>query len=239
MLKKINFQDSSTIIHFFTREQGKIAVIAKGSRQLKSQFRGYLEPLNLLDIIYYEKSTRDVQTLSKADLIKNFVVNLKDIQATYFSLAILEVLDKIIHQNEENQALFDLTVKALKYIDKNSSEPETGFIVFLFGAIKILGYRMDLNHCNFCGRDLKNFYFDMKVPQPVCFNCSYHHFEEITADQLVWLKSVDNLDFVQEIPPIKQSQKSARIVAFLLAYAGMYFDFQPKLNSLEMLKYLN
>lgn len=238
LLKKINFQDSSTIINFYTREQGKVSVIAKGSRRMKSQFRGYLEPLNFLDIIYYNKPTREIQILTKVDLLQNFVSNLNDIRANYNSLAILELIDKLVHHNEENQRLFDMTINTLKYIDNNPDRSDFGLILFLLGAIKTLGYRIDLNNCHFCGVDLKKLYYDEKNPQPVCFNCSSRYFDEINADQLVWLKYIDNIDLLNPIKSIKVVEKSAGIVDFLLFYAGIYFDFYPKLNSLEMLKYL-
>jgi len=238
LLKKINFQDSSTIIHFYTREHGKISIIAKGSRQIKSQFRGYLEPLNFLNIIYYYKPTREIQTLSKVDMLQNFVSNLNDIRANYISLAILELIDKLVHHNEENQRLFDMTINTLKYIDQNPNMSDLGLILFLLGAIKTLGYRIDLNNCHFCGADLNRFFFDEKNPQPVCYNCSSKYFDEISADQLVWLKYIDNIDLLNPLKPIKSVEKSSIIVDFLLFYAGIYFDFYPKLNSLEMLKYL-
>lgn len=238
LLKKINFQDSSHIIHFYTREEGKISVIAKGARQIKSQYRGYLEPLNHLSIIYYEKSTREVQILSKVDLIKNFLPDTNDMKSYYLGLAILESLDKLVHHNEENEKLFDMTINVLHFMDRNPGQSDIGFILFLLGAIKFLGYQIDFQHCQYCGRELQGFYFDEKNPQPLCYHCSNPDFETITGHQLTWLRYIDSLNLLQSFKQIKSVEKSGEIIEFLLLYAGMYFDFYPKLHSLELLKYL-
>jgi len=237
LLKKINFRDSSNIIHFYTREQGKISVIAKGARQLKSQFRGYLEPLNLLTIIYYEKDTREIQTLSKVDLKKNYLSKQKDMVAVSYGMAILETLDKMVHHNEENEQLFGITVNILNFLDSNYKEAETAYILFLLGAIKLLGYHVDFSACHMCGAELFSFHFDRNHPQPLCPDCSAKNADFVTGGQLAWLRKADNLDLQKPILTKLSAPNSAIISDFLLNYAGMHFDFLPTLHSLELIKY--
>jgi len=94
VLRSIPFQESSSIVRMFTREQGKIAVIAKGARRMKSGLRGFLEPLNYIEAIYYYKSTRDIQTLSKIDLIQSYFSNAPDIECNIYGMALLETVDR-------------------------------------------------------------------------------------------------------------------------------------------------
>lgn len=238
LLKKINFKDSSNIIHFYTREQGKVSVIAKGARQMKNQFRGYLEPLNHLSIIYYDKSTREIQILSKVDLLHQYIANPNDIIASSYGNAIMETIDKIVHHNEENEKLFDTTIHILNYLDKNPDKAEIAFILFLFAAIKILGYHIDLKHCHHCREDLNKFYFHEENPHPHCVNCAGKYFDEISYQQLSWLRKADFLDFQKPILSSPTLENPAIISNFLMNYAGTHFDFYPKLHSLELLKYL-
>ena len=238
LLKKINFSDSSNIIHFYTKEFGKISVIAKGSRQIKSQFRGYIEPLNHLSIIFYNKSTRDIQTLSKVDLIHTYISNLNDIIANSYGMAILESIDKLVHHNEENQKLFDMTINILDFIDQKPGMADIAFLLFLLGAIKLLGYKINFDHCHYCGEELSNLYYNDENPQPVCFHCAGKYFDEIQVNQVNWIRKADMMDLLLPIKTIEKAPESAKTIDFLLNYAGMHFDFYPKLNSLELLKYL-
>ncbi|MFP4547802.1 MAG: DNA repair protein RecO [Fidelibacterota bacterium] len=237
LLKKVNFRDSSTIIQFYTRDEGRVSIIAKGSRQIKSQYRGYLEPLTHLSIIYYDKPTREIQTLGKVDMIQNFVKDSRNVVATYHGLAILELINKMVHHNEENQKLFQLTIHSLQYIDRYSEESNIGLIVFLLHAIKTLGYQIDFEHCQFCGHELRSFYFEENNPQPVCAHCAGRHYDNITGEQLNWLRVINALNTGHPFQKIMEIKGNGKIINFLLCYAGMYFDFYPKLNSLELLRY--
>ncbi len=238
LLKKIKFKNSSYIIQFYTREAGKVSVIGKGAQQMKSQFRGYLEPLNHLSIIYYHKASRDIQTLAKTDLVYNFIKNIDDIVANYYCQAILESLTKMVHHNEENQRLFDFTLKSLHYIDNNPNQPIIGLILFLLWGIKTLGYRIEFDHCHYCDRPLEEFYYDKQDPQPVCHSCHGNHYEKISARHRHWLHAVDLLDPREPINTIQTINAADDVLKFLLTYAGIYFDFNPNLNSLNLMKYI-
>ena len=77
ILKTQRLGETSKILTLYSRKFGKMKVVAKGSRGLKSRFFGTLEPLNHIAIVYYFKETRELQLLSQADIIHAFV-NLKD-----------------------------------------------------------------------------------------------------------------------------------------------------------------
>ncbi len=50
LVRRVAWRESSWVVHLFTRAHGRIALVAKGARRLKSPFRGHLEPLHRLHI---------------------------------------------------------------------------------------------------------------------------------------------------------------------------------------------
>ncbi|MBP9005277.1 MAG: DNA repair protein RecO, partial [Candidatus Marinimicrobia bacterium] len=102
VIKTIPFKDTSLIARLFTESNGKVAVLAKGARNLKSPFRGYLEPLSLLEVQFYYKPTRDIQTLSQAETIRSFLSNSTEIEPTIMATAILECIEKFIREHHED-----------------------------------------------------------------------------------------------------------------------------------------
>lgn len=48
LARRIAWRESSWVVHLFTRAHGRIALVAKGARRLKSPLRGRLEPLHRL-----------------------------------------------------------------------------------------------------------------------------------------------------------------------------------------------
>ena len=69
VLRAIKYGDTSKIVTLYTRRFGKVAVIAKGARSAKSKFGSALEPMSLIQAVFYRKENREVQLLSQADLL--------------------------------------------------------------------------------------------------------------------------------------------------------------------------
>ena len=64
--------ETSKILSLYTKNFGKISVIAKGARSIKSKYLGALETLNYISIIIYRKEQRSLQYLREADIIHSF-----------------------------------------------------------------------------------------------------------------------------------------------------------------------
>ncbi len=66
VLKRFPYSESSIIARCFVREMGKVSFIVHGAHRKKSPMGSYFQPINCLDLVYYYKETRDLQTVSKA-----------------------------------------------------------------------------------------------------------------------------------------------------------------------------
>ena len=53
VLRTVNYSETSIIVTLFSKESGKIALMAKGARKPKSPFAAQLEPMNILNINYF------------------------------------------------------------------------------------------------------------------------------------------------------------------------------------------
>ena len=113
VLRTIKFSESSLIVTFFTREHGKIAVIAKGARKPKSRFSGMLSPGQILHVVYYFKPTRSVQTLAESDFAKKLMNIRVDITKMALCSSVLELASYLVHDNEKNLAMFHFLNKEI------------------------------------------------------------------------------------------------------------------------------
>ena len=66
VLNKKNFGDTSLICNLYSKDYGKIAIIAKGAKSLKNPLGAILQPMNYLDCVYYYKSKRSIQIIKEA-----------------------------------------------------------------------------------------------------------------------------------------------------------------------------
>lgn len=69
VLHSRRYGDSSRIVTLYTRDLGKVSVVAKGARTLKSSFGAALEPLGFIRCTVYHGRNKDLHTLSAAETL--------------------------------------------------------------------------------------------------------------------------------------------------------------------------
>lgn len=118
VLKTIDFKESSLIATLFTKKHGKIAVIAKGARRPKNKFAAFLVPGQVLEVIYYMKGSRSVQTLSDVSYSLSLSDLRYDVEKMAISTITMELVSQLIHENEVNEPVFDFLISFLPWLNK-------------------------------------------------------------------------------------------------------------------------
>lgn len=67
------FSETSLIVHWMTREHGRIATLAKGARRPRSPFRGKLDLLYVADIAFVRSRRSDLHSLREVRLRENWL----------------------------------------------------------------------------------------------------------------------------------------------------------------------
>ena len=145
ILHSRKFGDTSKIISIYTKDDGLISVIAKGSRLPKNKFGSSIEPLSHSQITYYKKSERDLFLLSKSELIKNFKHIFDSSEKLCVSLAILESITLTQHNHEANEMIFHLLVMYLWGINECEANEYNYFLKFQIELAKLTGFEFDFN----------------------------------------------------------------------------------------------
>src|SRR6056297_4261716 len=111
VFKSVDYQESSKIVTAFTLEHAKIALMVRGVKKPKSKFSGLIEIGNILDVVYYYKSSRSVQILSEA----SYSVKNKNLRSNFEKMATMtsaiELISQLLHDDEINEPLFFFTKK--------------------------------------------------------------------------------------------------------------------------------
>jgi len=135
VLKTVDFSESSIIATLFTRKHGTIAVIAKGARKPKNKFSAYLVVGQVLEVIYYMKPSRGVQTLSDATYLLKLDKQRVDIEKMALTMTTMEFIRQVVHDNEVNTELFDFLLKLLKWLNKKEAVSK---IIFPYIQLRVL-----------------------------------------------------------------------------------------------------
>ncbi len=154
VLRKLDFGDSSRIVHFFTFDYGKMSAIIKGARSPKSRTGAALDTFNYVQIVLYKKENRDIQLVREIDLLNHFSLVKEELDRMQYAQAIVELLSGLTAENEAHTKLFTGTIKALELLNSRASDPKYIFIKYFIFFIKEIGYAIHYDNCSVCGKNL-------------------------------------------------------------------------------------
>ena len=172
VLNNRKYSDSSLICNLYSKDYGKLSIIAKGVRKVKNLNGAILQPLNHINLVYYFKAKRNIQTYKEASIIKKYDDISKNYNKILISSVILDMINYSSIEDNPCDIIFRLTNKTLDKI--NSSESKNIFYYFIFFNIQLLiylGYKPLIKKCYKCSKTLDNASFNDKSGQLECTNC--------------------------------------------------------------------
>jgi len=151
VIRTMRFGETSKLVTFFTREHGLVKVIAKGSRATKSRFGAALEVPTVARIIYYDKETRDLQTLSHAEVSEYFPDLHDDLKKWGLACVCCELVNRSQKGTESKSSLYPILLHTLQAMNQ-AKEPELFLWGFQMKLLGVLGVAPNLQTCLNCGR---------------------------------------------------------------------------------------
>lgn len=140
ILHRRPFRDSSQILDIVTRDHGKIAVVARGSRGAKSRLAGVLRPFLPLQVSWVAKSDLGTLTGAEAAGAPSGMVGDALLSAYYINELLLNFLHRYDPQ-PEIYALYTQVIQALAGTDDVAATLRCFEIEFL----SLLGYAVNLD----------------------------------------------------------------------------------------------
>lgn len=144
VIKCKDYSETSQLVWLFTKDFGKIKVIAKGSRASVKKFKGKLDLFNLCDIVIYRNPKRELHTLSECDVLEYFSKIRLDLNrlatASYFA----ELLDASVGLEDPSSEVYSLVVDVLKWLAEGK---DPIFLRYIF-EIKLMQYLGNLPKIN-------------------------------------------------------------------------------------------
>lgn len=142
VLHSYPYKETSLIIDLFTRDFGRVALIAKGAKRPHSQLRGVLQTFQPLSSSWVGKS--ELRTLTDAEWVGGMLPLEKTALLCGFYLN--ELLVKLLARDDAHPALFDHYVATLNQLAHNEPAPIV-LRKFERALLKETGVSADLSRC--------------------------------------------------------------------------------------------
>lgn len=174
ILNRYDFRENDSRVILYSRERGKLELIARGTKKIKSKIAPHIEPLNLVEAMAIKGKRFDY--LGSA-ISRSAFYNIKsDLYLLAAAGKIVKFLNRSVGELVPDQQIFSLTKEALQLLnDKKlkSGKEELVELFYIYKLMAMLGYKPDLFECLHCHQKIsaqKN-YFDFAHGGIICPDC--------------------------------------------------------------------
>jgi DNA repair protein RecO (recombination protein O) len=144
VLRRLSIGETDRVVTLFTRNRGKVNVIAKGARGPRSRLAGVTEPFTYFNALLAQGQNLDV--LTQAEVQDSFIGIRRDLERIGFASYFLEIVDAGVAERQPVPEFWDLLVAALATLD-NAATPDVLTRAFELHAMRIIGYEPRLYQC--------------------------------------------------------------------------------------------
>lgn len=190
IIKKQVSEEKDNFYHFFTRDFGKIKLLAKSTRDILAKLAGHLEIPALVDITF---SLGQHPRLITALEDYPYLNIKKSAPALTVAFKIGELVDDLTIINQRDDNLFKLLFDTFYFLDNNLAKStkiiDFGWFYFEAQFLKILGYEPFLDGCVVCGT-ADTHYFSFSERGLVCSKHFHQKDLSLTLGQKKCLKAL-------------------------------------------------
>ena len=133
------YKNTSMIVDVFTRDYGRISLVAKAVKQAKSSLKSILHPFQLLQVSWVRRS--DLGTLTQAEIVSTPTEYLAN--RLYAAFYLNELLMRVLTPNDPATGVFSLYENALKNL-LDAEKIEVILRIFEKDLLQTLGYEIQL-----------------------------------------------------------------------------------------------
>ena len=143
VLKRFPYSDTSLIARCFVKDLGKVSFIVHGAHRKKSPMGAYFQPANCLNLVYYFKENRDLQTISKASFDYSWSNIPKDLKKISYAMAMIELTDKCLTDNDSHNNLYGELFSSLKGVEDSNNQLNLIYWHYQYSLLTFLGFKPD------------------------------------------------------------------------------------------------
>jgi DNA repair protein RecO (recombination protein O) len=201
VLRTFKSGEADRVVVLWTRNFGKVRVLAKGVRKTTSRLGATLETLAYVkvDLVKTRGEFYIARHVAHKERLSTLRGSYSRISAGY---AVVEAIDAIPSDGVADEAIFDLLTRVLLTLDDESYDPTLVPASFFFRLLALDGSEPVVDACVNCGRREPLVAFDAGVGGTLCDNCRQGL--SLSRDALALIRRMlggDLASVLRETPP--------------------------------------
>ncbi|TVY09644.1 DNA repair protein RecO [Paenibacillus cremeus] len=147
VIRSMDYGEGNKIISLFTREYGKMSVVARGAKKVKSRYGSSAQLFTFGDYLFYKNG--QLGTLNHAEIIEPYHKIREDLHRAAHASYLAEMTERMMGDQEGQPFLFDQLKASMTAIQEDKDYE----IIDHFYEMKMLtyaGYTPELDQCMVC-----------------------------------------------------------------------------------------
>lgn len=236
VLKNKPYKENDMLVWIYSREYGKLTLLAKGVKKMTSKNAPSCQSITLSEFTLIPKT--GLCRLIKGSAIDYFRHIKEDIELEAYATYCLEFVDKYTRENDPDDSIYDALLLALKYLN-NGYEPKLVYLLFNAFILNITGSALEVDQCVSCGRHDLIAGISILNGGFVCQNCLGNYDRHLDVDVLKGFRyinkiPIEKIDLLHLSTPV--INKLVEIMeVFVDEYTGINFKSRKFIKQLKML----
>lgn len=248
ILKTFNWSESSRTVVFFAQNYGRLALVDKGGRSIKSK-RGRLLPFSRMEITFYHSEKESNGYISDVELLESFSFE-KDgtLGRLAYASAACEFLLSLLPDEEPQRQLYDYFTSYLKLVDFSEKQflPSL-FLAFYLRTLSILGYHPSIAYCVGCGKEISDkiknnnqIYFSESAGGVICSTCQKpgDYYISLTVKSYELFLTLQTASLSEAAKIVIGLKEATLLMDTITGFLGYQASINSKLKSLEFIEKL-
>lgn len=173
ILGRTAFREHDSKVIVYSLDKGKLDLVARGAKKIKSKLAAHLEPLNLTEIMVVRGKQFDyIGAASSQNCFRSIK---EDLAKLVVAGKAINIFNKLVKAEEVDKEIFSLLKEFLEILDSRDLKINNGLEADFFNLklLTQLGYKPELYNCVICNNKItpnKNS-FDLAKGGLICNRC--------------------------------------------------------------------
>ncbi|MBA2938131.1 DNA repair protein RecO [Paenibacillus sp. CGMCC 1.16610] len=171
VLRSMDYGEGNKIISLFTPELGKVGVMARGAKKVKSRHAAVTQLFTYGDFVFF-KTRGQMGSLNSAEIIEAHHALREDLHMSAHASYLAEMTDRMLGDEEGSTYLFEQLKAGLMAIEEGK---DMQIVVHLYEMkmFELAGYLPVTDACVSCGETSDITHFSPSMGGTLCSRCRY------------------------------------------------------------------
>ncbi|MBI2990489.1 MAG: DNA repair protein RecO [Candidatus Magasanikbacteria bacterium] len=154
-LQRKDFREYDQIVSLYSKEQGRLDLLARGLKKITAKHAAHLEPFSLVSIEV--APGKGIDHLIKVQPLEYFSGIRSDFKKAFVVRRVLSIFNTFVKPRDPDGVLFELLCSWLYFVNSSSTEIRVSLMdAFVLALCSRLGFRPVLDSCVICSKPFQD-----------------------------------------------------------------------------------